>query len=376
MTSSLNPFLLVGLLVSIGGALFAANRASPYLTMVVLIVALAGCVWVTLRERRRASGKPDTKVDHSRLAAIDLAPYGDWIKHNLRGHDDVIDNVVQAISQELPLTHAGKVIGAFLLVGPTGTGKTFLSQLVAQALYPRSEPVLLNMNQLKHADDVFTLIGPPPGRSGFEMGGMLTRPVLDNPYRVVIFDELDKCHPDLLDCLYDILDTGRCREKSSGKIVDFSGCVFFGTCNAGVEQVRAALAVSNDPDMRANKLRDALAGASRFERAFLARWTRIELMDTLAPLQVAEVALLQLSRYWQDLGVEISYVAPALLLDAVEKNEEFKAYGVRQLSTYIRRKTTPAISQARQAKATSVHLDVSPTGELLVRPANASEIQR
>jgi ATP-dependent Clp protease ATP-binding subunit ClpB len=191
MTSGLNPFLLVGLMVSIGGALVAANRASPYLTMVILVVSLGASVWVTWRERRRASGKADTKVDYGRLAQTDFSPYADWIKQNLRGHDAVVDDVVQAINQDLALAHPGKVIGAFLLVGPTGTGKTFLGQLAAQALYPRSEPIILNMNQLKHADDVFTLIVAPPGRSGFEMGGMLTRPVLENPYRVVILDELD-----------------------------------------------------------------------------------------------------------------------------------------------------------------------------------------
>jgi hypothetical protein len=140
-----------------------------------------------------------------------------------------------------------------------------------------------------------------------------------------------------------------------------------------VPEVRAALQASADPDVRANKLRDALAGASRFERAFLARWTRIEVMDTLAPLHVAEVALLQLSRYWKDFGVEISYVAPALLLDAVEKNEEFKAYGVRQLGAYIQRKTTPAIAEARQSRISKVHLDISPTGGLFVHPAMTSE---
>jgi len=204
------------------------------------------------------------------------------------------------------------------------------------------------------------------------MGGSLTRPVIENPYRVVIFDELDKCHPDLLDCLYDILDTAQCREKSTGKTVDFSGCVFFGTCNSGVEQVRAALKQNDTEDVRATKIRDALVGTSSFEKSFLARWTRVEMMDELKPLNVAEVALLQLRRYWMDFGIELTYVAPQLLLEAVEKNEEFRAYGVRQLSAYIRRQTNQAISQARHAKVTQVHLDVSPAGDLMVKPVGSA----
>ena len=78
------------------------------------------------------------------------------------------------------------------------------------------------MNQYKQPGDVFTLIGPPPGMPGYEVGGRLTRPVLENPYRVIVLDELEKAHHDLHDCLYDILDTASCREKSSGRLVDFS----------------------------------------------------------------------------------------------------------------------------------------------------------
>lgn len=367
MTFSSRAFIAVGYAVTIGTLIYAAYKLSPYLALAILAAALLGCIYVIWLQRRRASRKPVKGVNHAKLAGLNLLASGGWIKENLRGHDEVVDDVVDAIQQELSLSQTGKVLGSFLLVGPTGTGKTFLAQLVAQALYPDSEPVLLRMNQLKHSDDVFTLIGAPPGRAGYEMGGSLTRPVSQNPYRVVIFDELDKCHPDLHDCLYDILDTGQCREKSTGDAVDFSGCVFFGTCNSGVEQLRTVLKQNDSEDARASKIRDALADASSFDKAFLARWTRVEMMDELKPLNVAEVALLQLRRYWQDFGIELTYVAPQLLLDAVEKNEEFRAYGVRQLSTYIRRQTSQAISQARNDQIKQVHLDVSPAGKLIVR---------
>jgi ATP-dependent Clp protease ATP-binding subunit ClpA len=371
MTSDSRAYMMVGLAVTIGSLIYAANKWNHIVVIAIFVASLVACLFLVMRHRRSTSGKPDKDVDYEKLARINLLLSSGWIKENLRGHDRVVDDLVNTIQQELSLSHPGKVVGSFLLVGPTGTGKTFLAQLVAQALYPDSEPVVLRLNQMKHADDVFTLIGAPPGRAGYEQGGALTRPVMQNPYRVVIFDELDKCHPDLHDCLYDILDTAQCREKSTGKTVDFSGCVFFGTCNSGVEQVRAVLRQSDTEDMRANKIRDALVGASSFEKPFLARWTRIEMMDELKPLNVAEVALLQLRRYWQDFGIELTYVAPELLLDAVEKNEEFRAYGVRQLSMYIRRQTNQAISQARQAKLTRVHLDVSPAGDLMVKPIGA-----
>ncbi len=372
MTQSANAFVTAGFAVAIGGAIYAANKQSPYFTIAIFALALLAVAWLIFAHHREASGKPRKGVDHAKLAGIDFVTMGTWIKENLRGHDKVVDDVVFTIQEELSLSGPGRVLGAFLLVGPTGTGKTFVAQLVAKALYPDSEPVLLRMNQLKHSDDVFTLIGAPPGRAGYEMGGSLTRPVMENPYRVVILDELDKCHHDLHDCLYDILDTAQCREKSTGRVVDFSGCVFFGTCNSGLEEVRAALRQGGTEDAVASRVRDALATSSNFDKAFLARWTRVVMMDELTPLHIAEVALLQITRYWRDFGIELTYVAPQLLLDAVEKNEEFRAYGVRQLSTYIRRQTTPALTQARHASVKFAHLDVSPAGDLLIKPMRAA----
>jgi ATP-dependent Clp protease ATP-binding subunit ClpC len=372
MTDDSRAFMMVGLAIASGTMIYAANKWNPYATAVIFAVSLAACIVFITQNRRTASGKTGKGVDYAKLGRNDLYVKAAWVKENLRGHDQVVNDVVDTIQQELYLAQSGKVLSSFLLVGPTGTGKTFLAQLAAQALYPDSEPVVLRMNQLKHPDDVFTLIGAPPGRPGYEMGGSLTRPVLKNPYRVVIFDELDKCHPDLHDCLYDILDTAQCREKSSGKVVDFSGCVFFGTCNSGIEDIRAVLKQADSEDVRATKIRDALVAASSFQKPFLARWTRIEFMDELKPLNVAEVVLLELSRYWRGFGIELTYVDPRLVLEAVEKNEEFRAYGVRQLSAFIRRQTTQAITQARRANIAQAHLDVSPAGEIVVKFVGAT----
>jgi ATP-dependent Clp protease ATP-binding subunit ClpC len=226
-----------------------------------------------------------------------------------------------------PLAKPGRPIGAFLLVGPTGTGKTFLSTLIGQALFPNSKPVVLRMNQYKHPDDVYTLLGPPPGMPGYEVGGALTRPVLENPYRVVIFDEIEKSHKDVQHCLYDVLDAGNCREKSSGKLVDFSGTVFFATSNAAVPALRQIRAQSKDAATWLGQSRDVLADAGGFDKAFLARWTGIYLMDELHPMHVAEVACLQLASHWKEYDIEVAHASPEVILSAVEGNEAFKSTG-------------------------------------------------
>src|SRR6185437_14732882 len=157
---------------------------------------------------------------------------------------------------------------------------------------------------------------------------------------------------DIHHCLFDILDTARCREKSSGRTVDFSGCVFFGTSNAGVEALRALCEADEsgrapDPARWLGRSRDALAESAGFDKAFLARWSGIHFMDELPPLHVAEVACLQLAKHWREYGIEVAYTAPEIVLRAVERNEEFRAYGVRQLASYLQTATADAILQAR-----------------------------
>ena len=367
--SSLNPFTLAMLAIMIGGALFGLNKVSIWFAPAILAVSCLAMVAIWIlhdRDRKKAELQIST-INHDHLAQTNLTQYLPWLKENVRGQDHVIDEIGESIQQRLALAKPGRTLGNFLLVGPTGTGKTFLAQLIAQAVFPASEPIILRMNQYKHADDVFTLIGPPPGTPGYEVGGTLTRPVLENPCRVIVFDELEKCHKDLQHCLFDILDTATCREKSSGRIVDFSGSVFFATCNAGVDELRNIRSQTSDPAAWLGRSRDVLVNQAGFDKSFLARWNGIYLMDELLPIHVAEVACLQLAKHWQDYGIELTYTSPDVLLDAVERNEDFRQYGVRQLGAYLQEKLGPAITQARRQGIRRVSVGTDMNGFLTVR---------
>ena len=351
--------VLVPILI-LSGVLVGLNAASVWFAPGLFLLSVAGMV-VLARAIARAERPGELIVDYRKLAAIDSDKLAPWVKENLRGHDAIVDAIALSLKKSTQLARPGRTLGNFLLVGPTGTGKTFLAQLIGAGLFPESELVLLNMNQYKQPGDVFTLIGPPPGMPGYEVGGRLTRPVLENPYRVIVFDELEKAHHDLHDCLYDILDTATCREKSSGRLVDFSGCVFFATSNAGVEQLRplAAEAGNMTGSGWLGRSRDVLAEAGRFDRAFLSRWDGVYLLDTLPPIHVAEVACLQLCRYWREYGIEVGYTDPEVILDAVQRNQDFAEYGVRQLGRFIRERTETAILAAKRSGATKVSLRVS-----------------
>jgi ATP-dependent Clp protease ATP-binding subunit ClpA len=183
---------------------------------------------------------------------------------------------------------------------------------------------------------------------------------------VIVLEELENAHHDVHDCLYNILDTASCREKSSGRLVDFSACVFFATGNAGVEKLRALSEEVGDSTSSAwlGRSRDALAEAAHFDRAFLSRWDGIYLLDRLSPIHVAEVACCQLCRYWREYGIEVVYAAPELILDIVQRNQEFAEYGVRQLGRIIRETTEAAVLEARRTGTNRVSLGVGPSGQL------------
>ncbi|HTU26621.1 MAG TPA: AAA family ATPase [Pirellulales bacterium] len=344
-------------------AMAALNHLSVWFAPLLMVASLAGMVLVVVTRGRaeRIAKEGEKQVNYQKLSAIDTDAIVPWLKDNLRGHDQIVDSILGSLKKSTQLARPGRTLGNFLLVGPTGTGKTYLAQLVAASLFPKAEVVLLTMNQYKQAADVYTLIGPPPGTPGYEVGGRLTRPVMQDPYRVIILDELEKSHHDLHDCLYDILDTASCREKSSGHLVDFSACVFFGTCNAGVDQLRALTQEVSSPTSSVwlGKSRDVLADAAKFDRAFLSRWDGVFLMDHLPPINVAEVACLQLCRYWRDYGIEVQYAAPELILEAVQRNQDFSEYGVRQLGRFIREQTEPAILEAKRKGSKKVNLHVS-----------------
>lgn len=366
-TTSIHPFFLLMSLIGIATGLYTIHQRNPAITPFLFAASLLALIVRVWLLRQDDSTDPETKLDFSQLRLQDVVRYGPWLKENLRGHDAVIDEILRDIQQGLSLAGPNRTLGAFMLAGPTGTGKTFMAELVAQALFPKNEPVILRMNQYKHPDDVFTLIGPPPGHSGYEVGGALTRPVLDDPYRVIILDEVDKCHEDVRHCLYNVLDTAHCREKSSGRNVYFNGCVFFATCNSGVDALRRVDQAQMKASAREGKIRDVLARDAGFEKAFLARFEGVFLMDELSPIHIAEVACLKLVSHWRQYGIEVTYTSPEILLEAMRKNDDFKEYGVRQLSRLIQDLTDSSIQEARKSGAGKVRLDINrTTGDIVV----------
>lgn len=370
LASGAHPVFILFMTISIVMGLVMIESRIPMLMPFLFAGSLVGLGlrWSMIAQERRRRKDSRLDIDYEELRRRDFMPVVPALKHHVRGHDAVIDRIADRLQQNLLAANANRTLGAFLLVGPTGTGKSYLAELVAKALHPASEPIILRMNQYKSPQDVYTLIGPPPGQPGYEIGGALTRPVINDPHRVVILDEFEKCHPDIKHCFYDILDRGQCSEKSSGRTAHFGACAFVATSNAGVEALRGIYKETSDALSRGARARDAMAREG-FEKALLARFDEILLMDQLKPVDVAEVSCLQLAKHWRQYGIEVSYAAPELLVEALHRNREFSEYGVRQLARLIQDLTTSSIEAARRAGATSVRLDFDKAaGKVVVTP--------
>lgn len=351
----MQPLFIVMAVVGIGGALLSVSQRAPQALPWIFGFAALGMIyrfWAVQQDD--AAQRGEGLVDHELLRKMRLRDYGSWIKENVRGQDSSVDVIVHSIQRGLELARSGRGLGSFLLVGPTGTGKTFLAQMTGMALWPEKEPVIIRMNQLKDASDLQALLGA----TGGEETGSLTGALLEDPCRVVLLDEIDKCHPDVLHGLFEALDGGRIRDRSTSKMVDFSGCVFFATCNSGAERLREIKAAN--PDKFAAHARDALVKDAGFEKAFLARFSEILLMDALAPLHIAEIACLQIAKQWREQGIEVGYLSPELLARVVVLNAEFGEYGVRQLSRCLRRLMDPLVEEARQRGSSVVSLGFDP----------------
>ena len=154
------------------------------------------------------------------------------------GQDEAVSSIARAIRRgRVGLKDPDRPIGSFLFLGPTGVGKTELSKALADAMFGSEEALIrVDMSEFMEKHTVSKLIGSPPGYVGYDEGGQLSEKVRRNPYSVVLFDEVEKAHPDVFNVLLQVLDDGHITD-STGRVVDFKNTVIIMTSNAGAQNI-------------------------------------------------------------------------------------------------------------------------------------------
>jgi ATP-dependent Clp protease ATP-binding subunit ClpB len=292
-------------------------------------------------------------------------------------HERVIgqDEAVQLVADAVIRARAGikdprRPIGSFLFLGPTGVGKTELSRALAEALFDSDDNMVrLDMSEYQERHTVSRLMGAPPGYVGYEEGGQLTEAVRRKPYSVVLFDEIEKAHPDVFNALLQILDDGRLTD-AQGRTVNFRNTVVIMTSNIGSLHLLEGLDGSGEirEDVR-DRVMDDLRG--HFRPEFLNRIDETVLFKPLTLEEIGQIVTLQiadLTRRLEQQRLTLRLTDPARLLIAREGYDP--VYGARPLRRFIQRDVETRIGRALIAgdigEGSEIVLDAE-GDELLVR---------
>ena len=277
------------------------------------------------------TGIPASKIKETELAKV--AGLADALKKKVIGQDEAVDLVAAAIRRSRVQISPRRRPASFIFVGPTGVGKTELVKVLASELFDTADPLIrLDMSEYMEKHSVSKIVGSPPGYVGYDEAGQLTEKVRRKPYSVVLFDEIEKAHPDVLNILLQILDEGRITD-SHGRTVSFENTVIVMTSNAG-SNVRSSAMGFNRTAEEAEKNRVMKALGDFLRPEFLGRVDEIVVFRALDENDYARIAGLLLDEIkgpMQEKGILFGYDEGAARLIAR------KSFGDRSGGRAIRR---------------------------------------
>lgn len=291
-----------------------------------------------------------TKEESERLLNMEKV-----LHERVIGQDEAVSAISKAIRRgRVGLKDPKRPVGSFIFLGPTGVGKTELCKALAQAMFGDENAMLrLDMSEYMEKHTVSKLIGSPPGYVGFEEGGQLTEKVRRKPYSVVLFDEIEKAHPDVFNMLLQILEDGRLTD-SQGRTVDFKNTVIIMTSNVGARMItekQKALGFASDENEKeqdSKDIRELVMGELRnvFRPEFLNRVDDIIVFNKLTQDEIKQIAIKMLdtlAKRLEKLDIRITFTDEAVTAIADKGFDE--NYGARPLRRAIQSEIEDALSE-------------------------------
>ena len=315
------------------------------------------------------TGIPASKVEQSDLKK--LGELESVLKRHVIGQDKACELVAAAVRRSRVQISARRRPASFIFVGPTGVGKTELVKVLANEMFQGTDPLIrLDMSEFMEKFAVSRIVGSPPGYVGYDEAGQLTEKVRRKPYSVILFDEIEKAHPDVMNILLQILDEGKIAD-SHGRVVSFANTVIVMTSNAGSESKEKALGFGRDSyTLESEKVYKALSQFLRPE--FLGRVDEIVVFHDLTKPDFEKIAALRLDELREPLrekGIELSYDSAAL--EAMAEKSFGQKGGARDLVRVIRKDVEDRVCEImvenadKKLKAISVTAE---NGEITVKP--------
>lgn len=280
------------------------------------------------------TGIPAHKIAETEFTK--LAHLEDRLKSRIVGQDEAVDLLSKAIKRTRVQLSPRRRPASFIFVGPTGVGKTELVKVLAEELFDSNEPLIrLDMTEFMEKHSVARMIGSPPGYVGYDEAGQLTEKVRRRPYSVILFDEIEKAHPDVMNILMQILDEGKI-DDAQGRTVSFENTVICMTSNAGSTDKSIGVGF-NRTDTEISKEK-AMKGLREFLRPeFISRIDEIVVFRNLEKKDFEKIAALMLDEMKQPLAeknITLQYDDAALI--AIAEEAYGKPYGARDIRRVIR----------------------------------------
>ncbi|MBQ3527449.1 MAG: ATP-dependent Clp protease ATP-binding subunit [Clostridia bacterium] len=296
-----------------------------------------------------------TEDEYSRLEGL-----GERLKERIVGQDNAVDAVVRAVRRSRTGVSAKRKPVSFIFAGPTGVGKTELVKVLANDLFSSPETLIrLDMSEFMDKFSVSRIVGAPPGYVGYDDGGQLTEKIRRRPYSVVLFDEIEKAHPDVMNILLQILDDGRITD-AHGKTVSFENTVIVMTTNAGSSGGTSMAGFFENQDTRsADRTMKALSDFLRPE--FLNRVDEIITFRALEMADFAGIAKIMLSDLRAALSekyIALTYTEAAA--DCIARNSYSQKFGARNMRRFVQNFVEDKIAEKiveTRGSITAVSLD-------------------
>ena len=323
----------------------------------------------------RWTGIPVSKLVEGEREKLLRLP--DTLHQRVIGQDEAVQKVSDAILRSRAgIANPNRPIGSFLFLGPTGVGKTELAKALAQALFDdEKNMVRIDMTEYMEKFSVSRLIGAPPGYVGYEEGGQLTEAVRRHPYSVVLFDEVEKAHPDVFNILLQVLDDGRITD-SQGRTVDFKNTVIILTSNLGSDLILEDLEKSRANGK--NELSDEAKSAidqllkRQFRPEFLNRLDDIVYYKSLTKQEIGSIVDLMLADLRKRLAdKQLNLVVTDAAKNAIIDGGYDPIYGARPLKRYIQAHVETMIAKeiigGAHAAGDTLTVDANAEGKLVLR---------
>ncbi len=320
----------------------------------------------------RMTGIPVQRIgeaEHQRLRLM-----GDRLKAKVIGQDEAIGAIVRSIQRSrMGLKDPHRPIGAFMLVGPTGVGKTYLTEMLAEEMFGSTDALIrLDMSEYMEKHTVSRIIGSPPGYVGYDEGGQLTEQVRRHPYSIVLFDEIEKAHHDVFNLLLQVMDEGRLTD-GNGATIDFRNTIIVMTSNSGTRQLKEFGKSVGFTD-RTDAPRDKALARSIVEKSlqkqfapeFLNRLSDIIYFDQLSPesiVKIVDIELRPLTKRLEELGYSLT-VSDKAKATLARKGYDAQ-YGARPLKRTIQTMVEDPLCQ--------LLLDGAPLGTAFAAEASEDE---